>query len=1550
MCGSCTSGPELRGFRCASRFPAGNKLTTVSPAIGYSQEGLIHPCSAMTSLTSAYGSTSFTNPALTTTFTAPASCSSAPWTYADIFSVESGSTVHFDNVTTLEQLWNHGIFLPTQGITRSLDQFDCFPSGYGGLATFSPGICPYGSTTVTAIQTSGSSIAICCPSIEWRSSSGTVLTAQGQASVGPGVLSAQAIYLVLPTESSSITQPASLISATASSVQSQLSMTADSLSMKIDGLSNGAVIGIACGAGVLSIGLLALGFFLLRGRSGHFSSSALLSTTSAFYLALATAAMFGIASCMLAARPAWQEELIRRWDSPNPVLRLVQALSFILRLCATAVAWFLVVDLGWLLMCRGMTPGQIARLLDLAVSGGSYTTLWDALWSHLRPASALNTSILLLAAFVAIASDLVGNGLIAGTGVGFIAGGSSIVEMVPFVQAGFVNRGNTTTFGGEDQSQALFSSANYYPHIVQSNDTLAFLPVQAGDAIPSAYSGVGFFGSLKVDCKPAKISGSVFVSTYSAASEGSTDLNHFGMEGAFETPFDNMGSMENVTYTKSGLMLTQQDFSSSPPIIGAWSIPQPNSPQDLQYLAVLTVMNLNESFVTASPKNQSQGALNINDYSSPNYGKAGGYYTSNICRVELPSSFGMMAVMDIENNALPAPSCSLDVGLCPNVTIYAASPSARFTNWTDTQLLSYLNASYVDSDTTSHAMAPFADGVIFCQSCNATGLAARVLSSYVASSATAESDSSEPLAANLQTAILHAVAFTYRNELPTLNGKGIAHYALFKAATLITAPAWIYASVAYVWVLGIVAFLLHWYTLRLVAVNRSGSSLAVASLIMSDDTSPLARLVRSTESSWLNTEQVRSRIDKMKQNRMRLGIVSDGSSRFGVGDASMTPKTLRRPGNQDARSSTGRMQGYRELNELEHDRASPSAFSTAYLRCRRLRRKCDTMMPRCRPCEKTGHECTFIDPSLNQVVSRSHVHSLLEQLEHLRAIEGVVASSSDNSNPIQSTATSRDESSFDIMAASSSSSPADQAQYWGSSSVFALAAEVVQHAVISKVITPQDADLGPGTLRPEDSGEDTADSNTFERQMMCAAPADVQHLVSQYLASFNALYRFVDEAQAPSDVRVYLTAKSRYDLDACDLRGAEAHGFFRVSLMCAVACAHEAAGRAAARRPARAAESLAYYGEALGCLEEVTSEASPQSLQAVLLLIVYYLYYPRKGDIWKLLDYACRLTVELGYHQAGDTEGGEEEEAETAAANRQDVNAEDTLRRSTFWGVYALERIIGQLFGRGSDIPEKIITVGYPTHDLSSGDTPISHYYRLVYLRSEIYHALCLPATLSAHALSLPWLREKYEALQAWRASEPSTEGAESFSASGIVGLSCSLAYSQSMCFLFQPLLLYALRHTQERPEGGGETSKDVDSSPIIVVADSYWAASDLMRTYDQIASLPKSSPLGAYPLTFISAHIIWMAASTLIAHALLALTGRVRILRRLCEWEVDGEGQVGPEELIDYDALVDMFATCSRLVHWCVERWPEMSDLSRVYGTLMQRLTKELILKSSAR
>lgn len=84
------------------------------------------------------------------------------------------------------------------------------------------------------------------------------------------------------------------------------------------------------------------------------------------------AILVGAFAIALAKRMAWQEELVVRFEDTSAVLRVVQALAFVMRTCATILAWGCVADTAWLLMTRGTAAVELVNLLDLAVTGGGY--------------------------------------------------------------------------------------------------------------------------------------------------------------------------------------------------------------------------------------------------------------------------------------------------------------------------------------------------------------------------------------------------------------------------------------------------------------------------------------------------------------------------------------------------------------------------------------------------------------------------------------------------------------------------------------------------------------------------------------------------------------------------------------------------------------------------------------------------------------------------------------------------------------------------------------------------------------------------------------------------------------------------------------------------------------------------------------------------------------------------------------------------------------------------------------------------------------------------
>lgn len=604
-------------------------------------------------------------------------------------------------------------------------------------------------------------------------------------------------------------------------------------------------------------------------------------------------------------------------------------------------------------------------------------------------------------------------------------------------------------------------------------------------------------------------------------------------------------------------------------------------------------------------------------------------------------------------------------------------------------------------------------------------------------------------------------------------------------------------------------------------------------------------------------------------------------------------------------------------------------------------------------------------------------------------------------------------SSFDVVVPSASSS--GRSRYWGSSSAFALTVEVLQHAV-TKALIPLEDVSGQGDNDDAEVDRVEEHPTVFKHQWTEIDEQDIQALVQLYLVTLNTMYGFVDHSETKTDLEAYLDHRRQPQFSQQTLHADQAHRYFRISMMCAISCANQAR-----HQPHRTAECLAYYNDAITCVEEVTSEATPASLQALLLLIVFCLFKPRTGDIWKLLDYACRLTIELGYHTEDfESDPSLYENTGASAGNIHSSGIDGTtmnvsesaqsrtkLRRSTFWGLYAIERIVGQLFGRGSDLPETIITAQYPNSLAApSGISPlaaggralnktnlmselgmdqdtlqsmsIAHHYRLVYLRSEIFRTMYLPAC--PPDLGLDWLMEKYQTLFMWR-----QELEVSDDLAGVATLTCDVGFDATMCFLFQPLLMKALKATQRLAEAPDSTSSNDGSTGasderaamrqslsltgnnshppkdhqwkvrevgigdtnegIFIASDPFYSAINLIQTYEKIVRAPKNSQLGIYPMTFLSAHYIYLASSTLLAHALLRIDGRVQTLRRLCEMSKEpGSDESLETEELDWGAFMDVSTSCLILLAWCVERWPGMLGMLEVYQRLFHRVTRELI------
>ena len=616
-------------------------------------------------------------------------------------------------------------------------------------------------------------------------------------------------------------------------------------------------------------------------------------------------------------------------------------------------------------------------------------------------------------------------------------------------------------------------------------------------------------------------------------------------------------------------------------------------------------------------------------------------------------------------------------------------------------------------------------------------------------------------------------------------------------------------------------------------------------------------------------------------------------------------------------------------------------------RCRRLRRKCDTQLPACRLCQKGKAECTFFDHALQQTLPRSYVHSLLNRLSRLRAVQNTIDGGSSNLNedPI---ALGNDFTNYDRNGSTASLDLRQQTwqarcnkisfdkhfvvddanptcwQFFGSSSSYSLAVEVLVAAQdrFGKLTHPENY-TGPEFKLNLEIPE-SLEHHDFRA---CPAKEEVEMLVNHYTKSTNVINGYSDDAQIGTEIDTYL----RYQGSAVKyLTGLEAHQFFRVAMICAIAAAIKSR-----QQPHYASEAFDYYLEALQCAEEVTSDISIDALQSLLLLVLFVFSFPRRGDVWKLLDYACRLSVELNIH----CETGDEFEDEKSRQRR----------RSIFWGLYSLERTFGQHVGRPSDLPEEIITAEYPAMLVDGPVDPsyvqfmlISHYYRLIYLRSEIFRVLYVPA--AAPDLPRSWYEDRFEDFHAWRNEVAHIIGAPDH-VLGMGTMQCEMGFNTSINFLFQPLLLRALAATKSQEA----LHNQAQTEDLVVPRESYDAAVRSIEFYDRIFRSPEGTPEGDYPVTIVSAHYIHQATLTIMAHVLLALDGRIPVdtfSRDIDQFPktVDPDGTVHVEvPPIDFSNIYDISDACLNLLNHLANRWKGMVGILDLYKAMHEKVLPAL-------
>jgi hypothetical protein len=460
----------------------------------------------------------------------------------------------------------------------------------------------------------------------------------------------------------------------------------------------------------------------------------------------------------------------------------------------------------------------------------------------------------------------------------------------------------------------------------------------------------------------------------------------------------------------------------------------------------------------------------------------------------------------------------------------------------------------------------------------------------------------------------------------------------------------------------------------------------------------------------------------------------------------------------------------------------------------------------------------------------------------------------------------------------------------------------------------------------------------------------VRSLVDVYFRSWGKVYTFVDEALVRADLETYITLNQTGPrLSQPERTPSETHQCFRISMICAIACSVQARSSDLA-----AAESRQFYSEALTCVEQVTSEVSVATLRALSLLSGYCLMNPQQGDVWKILNYACRLSLELGYH--------------TEDPVRVEDESEQRGRRATFWALYTLERIVGQYFGRSSDLPETIITTEHPSPVVTGGplsDCSLAMYHtQYAYFRAEIYRHLYSPATMPE--LGVEWHQQKYIQLSAWHPAHLSVVNRD-----GNAFQACLIGYHGAVTLLFQPLILHALSGAQKQQGSRGlvppvdhpqcSATGPAPRSPVSLPPEAYWSACSHIQAYHDVFHARQEDPRALYPVTIISAYGVYNSGLIIMAFCLLDLDDSLHLLDPTIvsldlasprSSAVQGaptaaSGSSPSSTRRDlYNNLCETTASCLALLTWLSQKFPSLIGMLNTYQALYVKLVPAMIRK----
>ncbi|KAI1625194.1 fungal-specific transcription factor domain-containing protein [Exophiala viscosa] len=310
-------------------------------------------------------------------------------------------------------------------------------------------------------------------------------------------------------------------------------------------------------------------------------------------------------------------------------------------------------------------------------------------------------------------------------------------------------------------------------------------------------------------------------------------------------------------------------------------------------------------------------------------------------------------------------------------------------------------------------------------------------------------------------------------------------------------------------------------------------------------------------------------------------------------------------------------------------------------RCRHRKQKCDSDIIGCKPCMRSGNECYVEDPDTGRKVPRAYVQRLEDHAHSLR-------------QAVRNQTTNQQSNDLSVPAIISEQRPkapqAPNRRYLGTSSGISFIEYAITFAKTHKILD--------SSQNPPNPAQSNLDRETVSR-------------LFDYFSITQWYYRIITRDEFDHHLSLFFSDVSNEHVDSAIV----VHTISAISTFYLGAIE----GNAMASNLAEI-----QYEKALHLLPTILPYRTIETLQTILLVLLYSFLNPQKPVTWHLLGAALRLATFLRLH--------EDNAATDSTYSAKDAN----VRRNLFWTLYSIDRAVGNTLGRPTALQDVDIQTPFP--------------------------------------------------------------------------------------------------------------------------------------------------------------------------------------------------------------------------------------------------------------